>query len=335
MGGNILNKIKQSILTQSLAQLYIIHGEEQYLQQEIYTALQQRVEQDGILDWNWVNITIDKELQPADVMRELQISPWGNGPKVVAIKNADQLNSEFLGKLAQGIARTPETNTLAMFFTKLDKRLKPIKELLKLGVEVECQGPKGEHLARWVQDYLLLKNKKMSPPVVQRFLAKVGSNLNLIANELDKLILYTGDEPLITEADVLTITSTAPEQLEHGGIFDLTEAIAAKNIKQALSILTELLDAKEPPLRMLPLIERQLRLLIAAKTRGQTSIAAAAQVMGENRDYALKQAEKYKHNFSLEQLYFGLEQILTADSELKYGADPYQTMEQLVISICL
>ena len=42
MGGNILNKIKQSILTQSLAQLYIIHGEEQYLQQEIYTALQQR-----------------------------------------------------------------------------------------------------------------------------------------------------------------------------------------------------------------------------------------------------------------------------------------------------
>ena len=74
-------------------------------------------------------------------------------------------------------------NTLAMFFTKLDKRLKPIKELLKLGVEVECQGPKGEHLARWVQDYLLLKNKKCPLPVVQRFLAKVG-NLNLIANEL-------------------------------------------------------------------------------------------------------------------------------------------------------
>jgi DNA polymerase-3 subunit delta len=330
-----LNKIKERILTQPLARLYIIHGENQYLQKEIYTTLQRRAEQDGILDWNWVNLTPDKELQPADVMRELQTTPWGGGTKIIALTDADVLDAEFLNKLADGLAKATETNCLALFFNKLDRRLKAVKGLLKLGVEVECLGIKGENLVRWVLDYLRLRDKKMPQPAVQKFLAKVGTDLNLIANELDKLILYTGDEATITEDDVFAVTSTPPDQLEHGGIFDLTDAVSARDVDQALTILTQLLDAKEPPLRILPLIERQLRLLLAAKTRGRMSISAAAQAMGENSDYALKQAEKYKNKFTLEELYSGLQQIVAADNELKFGADPYQTMEQLIINICL
>ena len=61
-------------------------------------------------------------------------------------------------------------------------------------------------------------------------LAKVGTDLNLIANELDKLILYTGDEATITEDDVFAVTSTPPDQLEHGGIFDLTDAVSARDV---------------------------------------------------------------------------------------------------------
>ena len=137
-----MNKIKERILTQPLARLYIIHGENQYLQKEIYTTLQRRAEQDGILDWNWVNLTPDKELQPADVMRELQTTPWGGGTNIIALTDADVLDAEFLNKLADGLAKATETNCLALFFNKLDRRLKAVKGLLKLGVEVECLGIK-------------------------------------------------------------------------------------------------------------------------------------------------------------------------------------------------
>ena len=130
------------------------------------------------------------------------------------------------------------------------------------------------------------------------------------------------------------VTSLAPGQLELGGIFDLVKAISAKDVKQALAILTQLLDAKEPPLRILPVIERQLYLLIAAKTKGGVSTKIVAEALNEKSDFALRQAEKYANNFTLKQLYAGLSQILTADGELKSGADPGQIMEQLIINIC-
>lgn len=187
---------------------------------------------------------------------------------------------------------------------------------------------------RWVQDYLSLRQKKMAPLVVQQFLNKVGTDLQLIINELEKLIALTAEQSAITEDDVAAVTSLAPGQLELGGIFDLVKAISAKDVKQALAILTQLLDAKEPPLRILPVIERQLYLLIAAKTKGGVSTKIVAEALNEKSDFALRQAEKYANNFTLKQLYAGLSQILTADGELKSGADPGQIMEQLIINIC-
>ncbi|HHX01720.1 MAG TPA: DNA polymerase III subunit delta [Firmicutes bacterium] len=327
-------KIKQAILNEPLEQLYLIYGEDQYLQNDLFHALQQRAEQGGMPDWNWINFTADQDLQPADLINELLTPPWGAGPRIITLQDAHQLNADFLRKIADQIAKMPETNCLAMFFGRLDKRVKPVQQLLKTGVGIECQSLKGEHLVRWVQDYLSLRQKKMAPPVVQQFLNKVGTDLNLISNELDKLMILTAEKPAITEDDVVAVTSLAPGQLEHGGIFDLVTAIAAKDLKQALTILVQLLDAKEPPLRILPLIERQLYLLIAAKTRGRASTKAVAAAMNEKSDYALRQAEKYTKNFTLDELYFGLEQILIADGELKFGAEPEQIMEQLIINIC-
>ncbi len=329
-----MESIKERILSQPLAKLYVVHGEEQYLQRQIYDTLQRRIEQDGAFEWNWINLRASKDLQSGDIIREIITTPWGNGEKVIALTDAELLPAKDLEKLAEWISNTETTNCLAMFFTKIDKRLKAIKMLLRIGVVVECNALKGETLVRWVQDYVRLKHKKIDRAVVERFLAKTGSDLNFITNELEKLLLYIGSETVIRDEDVSAITSTGPGQLHHGAIFDMVEAIAARNLSNALAILTQLLDAKEPPLRILPLIDRQLRLLLTAKTRGSMSITVAAKAMGESRDYSLKQIEKYKGNFTLDEIYAGLEQVLACDSELKFGADPTQTLEQLIINLC-
>lgn len=327
-------KAKQAILNEPLQRLYLVYGEDQYLQNELFRAFQQRAEQSGMPEWNWIMLTASEELQPAELTQELLTPPWGAGPRIIALRDAHALNKDFLTAVAGQIENMPDTNCLAMFFARLDRSLKPVQQLLKIGVGIPCESPKGERLVRWVQDYLSLRQKKMAPLVVQQFLNKVGTDLQLIINELEKLIALTAEQSAITEDDVAAVTSLAPGQLELGGIFDLVKAISAKDVKQALAILTQLLDAKEPPLRILPVIERQLYLLIAAKTKGGVSTKIVAEALNEKSDFALRQAEKYANNFTLKQLYAGLSQILTADGELKSGADPGQIMEQLIINIC-
>lgn len=326
--------IEAELLQKDLAHVYLIHGDDNYRQQKIYQALYKRVESEGFSDWNWANISATKNQDFDEIIEQLQTTPWGNGAKVVAVTEADNLPADLLNKLVKWLEKHPSSNCLALFFNKLDRRLKAVKQLITMGTEIKCDPIKGEKLVRWVKDYLSLQDKKMSQEALEEFLVRVGNNLHLIANELDKLLVYVEANSSINVADVEAVTSVAPGQLEHGVIFRMVDAIAAREGETALAILRELLDGGEPPLRILPLIDRQLRLLLAAKTRGQLQTAQAAKIMGENQDYALKKIQRYQNNFTLEQLYSGFEQIIIADSELKYGADPEQTIAQLIIQLC-
>lgn len=326
--------IEAELLNKALDQVYLIHGDDNYRQQEIFQVLYKRVVSDGFPDWNWVNVAATKNQELNQIIDQLQTTPWGNGVKIVAVTDADNIPADLLTKLVNWLDKHPDRNCLALFFKKLDRRLKAVKQLVAIGTEIKCDPIKGEELVRWIKDYLSLQDKKMSQEVLDEFLARVGNNLHLITNELEKLLLYVEDNSSINLTDVELVTSVTPGQLEHGVIFKLVDAIAAREGETALAILRELLDGGEPPLRILPLIDRQLRLILAAKTRGQLQIAQTAKMMGENQDYALKKIQRYQNNYTLEQLYTGFEQIIVADSELKYGADPEQTIAQLILQLC-
>lgn len=317
-----------------LARAYIIHGPDKYGQEQAYQALYQRALEEGFEDWNWVTVSGDKDLELSQLIRELTTSPWGGGVRIVVVNNAERLPTEFMNQLVKWLEKNTQANCLALFFDKLDKRLKSTKELLTLGMEVFCPSLAGDKLIRWVQDYLTLRQKSISREATAVFLERVGSDLNLITNELEKLLLYADSESTINEKHVREITSLVPGQLEQGAIFNMVEAISAKDQKLALEIFHQLIDAGEVPLRILPLIERQLRLLLAAKTKATLNTATVAKAMGESSDFALKKALRYQQNFSLEQLYQGFAEIVKVDGDLKYGANPEQIMEQLIITLC-
>ncbi|NLM26435.1 MAG: DNA polymerase III subunit delta [Firmicutes bacterium] len=326
--------IIQQIKTKPLAKVYVVHGPDQYKQDQVYKALYERALEDGFGDWNWVTIEGHKELALSELTNELATAPWGGGQRIIAVSQGDQISTEVMNNLVKWLKANPAANSLALFFDKFDQRLKAIKELLTMGVAIPCETLTGEGLIRWIQDYLALRQKSIKVEVAELFLERVGNDLNLITNELEKLLLFIGSETTVTEQHVQEITSFVPGQLEQGAIFKMVEAISAKDQAQALDYLHQLIDAGEVPLRILPLIERQLRLLLAAKTRGNQSISAVTQAMGETSDFALKKALRYQNNFTLEELYQGFADIVQVDSELKFGADPEQIMEQLIIKLC-
>lgn len=334
LGANNMNEIIDRLQTQPLAPVYLIHGADRYRQHEVYKALYQRAISEGLPDWNWINIEVDKQLELRNIIDELKTAPWGGGTKIVAVTDAEQIPINLLDKLVNWLEENHKVNCLALFFLKLDRRRRSIKKLMSLSFEIKCDNLQGEALVRWVNDYLSLENKKISRTTVMEFLARTGNDLNLVKNELDKLVLYALDKKTISKSDVEAVTAIAPGQLEQGAVFNMAEAIAAKNTSLALDILHQLLDEQEPALRILPLIDRQLRLVLAAKSRGSLSISNAAKVMGESQDFALKQAQKYQGNFTLDQLYQGLKAVIITDSELKFGADPRQALEYLIIRLC-
>lgn len=327
-------KVIKDIQTEPLKPVYIIHGTERHWQHKVYQALQQRAYQDGFGDWNWRVLQADKEFSVSTLLTELAGTAWGAGNKIVVLKNADQVNAQQLETLVEWLKANQTGYCLALFFEKLDGRLKAVKALKKLGEEVNCQSLEGESLTRFVSDKLSLKGKTIQRKALTAFIDRVGSNLELINQEVEKLLLFVSDHSEITLSDVEQITSLAPEQLESGAIFRLTDAIACKNKEEALRVLHELIDGGEVPLRILPLIERQLRLLLAAKCNQGIPLAQAAKLMGESSEYPLKKIIKYAKNFSADQLYSGFYHVIQTDRGMKLGGNGEFLLEQLIVRLC-
>ena len=154
-------------------------------------------------------------------------------------------------------------------------------------------------LKRWIQSILKREGKIMSDSDILYFLNKVGTDMENIQKELEKLVCYALERQTLGRADVDAVCVT---QISNH-IFDMVSAVSDKNQRRALDLYYELLALKEPPMRILFLLTRQYRLLFHVKALmqqgyGRKEIASKA---GLHPFVAGKYMDQAKR-FSIEEL---------------------------------
>ena len=116
-------------------------------------------------------------------------------------------------------------------------------------------------LKRWIQSILKREGKIMSDSDILYFLNKVGTDMENIDKELEKLLCYCMDKDVIELSDVETVTT---EQITNK-VFEMVDAIASHKQKRALELYYDLLALKEPAMRIMYLISRQFNILMNVK----------------------------------------------------------------------
>ena len=145
---------------------------------------------------------------------------------------------------------------------RLYKRVRDIGAVLDLGAARERSGM----LSRETIDDVVRRvtrefGKQVQPDAQQLIGRRAGSDMAMLASELEKLCLYVGDRASIAEADVRIVFRDMAESW----IFDFTSALADRQLGRALPLLRGLVRQGEPPLRLLAMIARELRLLLLAR----------------------------------------------------------------------
>ena len=120
-------------------------------------------------------------------------------------------------------------------------------------------------LIRWVAGSFKREGKDVRENTVRYLLSKVGTDMENIQKELEKLFCYAMDKDSITIEDVEAICTT---QITNQ-IFDMVNAVADRQQKKALQYYYDLLALKEPPMRILFLLARQFKLLLEVKDMDQ------------------------------------------------------------------
>ena len=234
-----------------------------------------------------------------------------------------QLRSDLIAYLPH----LPDTTDLVLLEPAQVRKTDPVLKALEALAQAQrarmllCQydGPwwkQDEWLLNWLTQRARQRKIKIEPPAVQALAELVGHNLRLLDQELSKLLAYSANARAISVADVKLLVSGARER----SVFEMVEALASGNKKQAVTLLQSLLDAGEQPLGILGMIAWQYRLLLQVKeqmSQGQSQEAAGA-ALGQ-KPFTMKKAWPQAQRFSLATLEWVMERLLDTDIAIKTG----------------
>jgi len=165
----------------------------------------------------------------------------------------------------------PDGHFLVMTAGSLDRRRKIVKTLEKTGLIIDCAVPQGARKADLDDQRQILEDvaktvlarsgKTMEPAAFSGLLDRTGFNPALFAQNLDKLVVYTGDRTAISRTDVEAIIPRDKKD----PIFSLTNAMMEKNVSQALFYLSSLRKDGFHPLQILKSFENLVRRMLLFK----------------------------------------------------------------------
>lgn len=260
----------------------------------------------------------------------------------------------------------PEGNHLIITAETVDKRKKLFKVISETGTILHFSPAKGEARQKNVlmdaaKDILVKSGKTLSPHAWIAIGKKTGFTLADSMSALEMLITYTGERTLIEKTDVEEVVGKTKEDT----VFDLTGALADKNLQKALSSLKDLFDQGVNHILILSMIAREIRFLLHAKAFIKSGrIAAFHQNMnydefhkavypvmqalmndegkkgnrgdlGAQHPYVIYHALRNSNRFAYEHLVSYLEDLFNMDMAFKTTAkEPKFLLERFIVKVC-
>ncbi len=191
---------------------------------------------------------------------------------------------------------------------------------------------------RWVMEQAQKEGVKVEQDAARELVDALGADMMLVSRELEKLILFTGEKKHITLGDVETMVLAAKQR----SLYELTDAISAKDKARALAVLDALLSTSEGDdaaighLYMLARTFRQMLVILEKNVRDSRAIWQALwqgfRVPPFAAEDLIRQARRYK---SRRELTRALRLVARADFSLRTNPPSKRlVLENLVMHLC-
>ena len=253
-----MKSLNEDIKSGNLKQVYLLFGEESYLKKQYKNKLSRAI----LPEDDTVNYADDegKGIRAEELIDLAETLPFFAERRLIVVENSGFFKNAS-PELADYMKSLPETVCFVFVENEVDKRGKMYKTVKAKGRVTELSRQDEKTLLYWIAANVKKEGKKMREADAKFLLSKVGTDMENIRKELEKLFSYTLGQEEITVQDMNDICTT---QITNK-IFDMIEAVAAKRQKKALDYYYDLLALKEPPMRILYLLSRQFKLLLHVK----------------------------------------------------------------------
>ncbi len=285
-----LVSLEQQLRRGTIRPLYLLMGPENYLVEHALEIFKRTLVGADLLAFNFASFEAESA-NITDVVGSARTVPMMAARRLVVLKQVEQLAEPARGILAGYLDQPSASSVLVLTATNIDRRTTFFRGLREKAEILECSRLRRPELERWAAGRIRARGFRISRTALTRLLDTVGTDLQMLASEIEKLTLYAGSDRHIPDSAVDDMAAATRQR----GIFELTGAIGRKDVKAALRILGSLLDSGESPIGIAAMMARHYRQIIIARElldgrRGRHEISAAAQVPQFVLDEFLRQA---------------------------------------------
>jgi len=238
------NQIIGDLKLKKYVPVYFLEGEEPYFMDQISHYILENVLTEVEKGFNQ-SILYGKDLSIESIMTAAKRFPMMAERQVVVIREAQNIrNIEELVTYVEN----PMRSTILVInykYKTIDKRKKLYKALQKNGIYFESKPLYESNVPAWITKYLKEKNLGIDPRAAQMITDFVGTDLQRIVNELEKVTI-----------SMVPGTSILPEDVERNigiskdfNMFELQKALGNKEILKSNLIVNYFIDnEKQNPL---------------------------------------------------------------------------------------
>ncbi|MEG0772375.1 DNA polymerase III subunit delta [Clostridium sp.] len=337
-----LTEFEGNLKKNKIDNCYIFCGTDENLIKTSIEAIIKKIIEPSFKDFNYTRYDGEK-VDNDTILNSCETLPFMSSKKIVEIyrstflEDANGVGSNNgkkvdFNELFKYINNMPEYTILIMYYifdNDRDKISSKVKKLDGKATVVKIDKLKGQTLQSKVKDIFQNKGKSIEKSEISFFCSIIDNNMNIINNEIDKLISYT-DGREIKREDIIALMPPKSEN----DIFNLVDYLSQKNVKKSIDILNELVYKGEKPPKILYMIERQFKLLLALSVGNEVGkshdmLAREFKLNPYIAEKMLKQSKK----FSINALRKNLKLCIDVEKMMKStSADDKTILEMLIIN---
>jgi DNA polymerase III subunit delta len=285
-----LEELENDLRTGTGTSIYLILGPELYLCRWAINTLKNKALSPESLAFDFSefsagDVSVDQIIEAANIF------PMMSRKRMVLITEAERLKDAEQESLLNALDTLSPRSILVLFAEDLDHRKKFYKTFRDKYCVTEFSKLKDAALEKWAASFIQRQGYRISPAAIKKITELAGSDLQTMAGELEKLVLFAGTDKSIPDSAVEELINGSREQ----SIFELINAVGRRDRNGALRSLANLLSMGEHPLVIVTMLARHCRQVLIAKDclgKGINTreIASAAQIPPFLLDQFLRQA---------------------------------------------
>lgn len=260
-----MDKLRKDIKSLQFERVYLLYGPETYLLQQYKNRLKEAIVGDDKMNFTSYS---GKGIELQEVKNITFSFPFFAERRLVLIEDSGLFKGGS-DEWAEFVREIPDTACVIFAEQELekkqdgekkltvDKRSRLYKAIKDCGYCCEMQRQTPEQLMQWCVKGFAQSRLKITRQAAQTFLDMAGDDMENIRNEMEKLICYCIGKEYIELGDVEAICT---ERVTNR-IFKMIEEASRGNAGRALELYYDLLALREPGMRILFLLSRQINQL--------------------------------------------------------------------------